>query len=100
MHSVRRIGLPLLLATAVSAMLAASGSADLITRYQAGQQRSSQLQSRIHSETSRIHGFEGTLGSLQKRLDAIQRSVDVQEQLLGQTNDELNSARTRLTQLR
>jgi peptidoglycan hydrolase CwlO-like protein len=100
MHRVRRIGSIVLLAVAGLGALAASGSADLTNRYQAGQQRSSQLQSRIHSENSRIQGFEGTLGSLQKRLDAIQRSVSVQEQLLGQTTDELNSDRTRLTQLR
>ncbi len=37
---------------------------------------------------------------METRLDAIQQSVDVQEQLLGQTTDQLNSARTRLAQLR
>ena len=100
MHRVRRTALLFLLGAAGSGALAASGSADLTSRYQAGQQQSSQLQSRIHAESNRIQGFEGTLGSLEKRLDAIQHSVDVQEQLLGRTNDQLNSARTRLSQLR
>jgi hypothetical protein len=100
MHRVRRIGSLLLLAVAGSGVLAASGSADLTSRYQSGRQRSSQLQSQINAETSRIHGFEGTLGSLQKRLDAVQHSVDVQEQLLGQTTDQLTSARAKLEQLK
>jgi peptidoglycan hydrolase CwlO-like protein len=100
MLRVRRIGLLLLLGAAGSGALAASGSADLTSRYQTGQQRSSQLQSRIHSESNRIQGFEGTLGSLETRLDAIQHSVDVQEQLLGSVTDQLTGARQRLTQLR
>ena len=62
MHGLRRIGSLLLLAGLGFGALAASGSADLTSRYQAGQQRASQLQSQINGETSRIHGFEGTIG--------------------------------------
>jgi peptidoglycan hydrolase CwlO-like protein len=100
MHKVRRIASLFLLAAAGSAALASSGSADLTSRYQAGQQRSSQLKSRIHDETSRIQGFEGTIGNLQKRLDAVQESVAVQEKLLGQVTNQLTTARAKLKQLR
>jgi peptidoglycan hydrolase CwlO-like protein len=100
MHTVRRIGSAILLAAAGCGALAASGSADLTSRYQAGQQRSSQLRSKIHSETSRIKGFEGTVSSLQTRLNAVQESVNVQEHLLQTVTDQLSSAQDRLAELR
>jgi peptidoglycan hydrolase CwlO-like protein len=99
MPRVRRTASLLLLVAAGSGVLAASGAADLTSRYQAGQQRSSQLQSKINDETNRIQGFEGTIGSLQKRLDAVQASVSEQEALLGQVSDQLSSARSRLAAL-
>jgi peptidoglycan hydrolase CwlO-like protein len=100
MHKVRRIGSAILLAAAGCGALAASGSADLTSSYQAGQQRSSQLRSKIHSETNRINGFEGTVNSLRARLNAVQESVDVQERLLASVTDQLSTARGRLTELR
>jgi peptidoglycan hydrolase CwlO-like protein len=100
MPKVRRIGSAILLTAVGCGALAASGSADLTSRYRAGQQRSSALRSKIHSETSRINGFEGTIGSLQARLNAVQESVNVQEHQLAAVTDQLSSARDRLTQLR
>jgi uncharacterized coiled-coil protein SlyX len=91
----------LLLLTLAACGVAASGSAaDLTSRYQAGQQRSSQLRSRIRAESDRIQGFQGTLASLQGRLDAVQHSVSVQEQLLQTVTGQLSSARAELTRLR
>jgi peptidoglycan hydrolase CwlO-like protein len=100
MHRIRRTASVLLLVAFAAGAAAASGSADLTSRYQAGQQRSSQLRARIHAESSRIQGFEGTIGSLQGRLDQIQRTVSVQEQLLSTVTDQLTSARAQLAQLR
>jgi peptidoglycan hydrolase CwlO-like protein len=100
MLRIRRTAFVLLLAVGISGIVTASSAADLTNRYQAGQQRSSQLRSRIHAESNRIQGFEGTIGSLQARLNTIQRNVAVQEQLLSSVNDQLAAARTRLTQLR
>jgi peptidoglycan hydrolase CwlO-like protein len=97
--AARRLAVLLLTAAAYGALVAAS-SADLTSRYQAGQQRSAQLRSRIHAETSRIQGFEGTIGALQHRLDVVQSSVAVQEELLGSVSDQLAGARVRLAQLR
>ena len=72
---IRRTGgLFLLLGLAFGA-LAASSSADLSGRYQAGQQRSSALQAAIRAETSRINGFEGSIQTLQARLNAIEQRI-------------------------
>ncbi len=100
MPLIRRIVSLLLLAAAGFGVLVASSAADLTSRYQAGQQRSSQLRGAIAGETSRIAGFEGTIGTLQARLDAIERSVAIQEQLLHSVDDQLASARSRLVRLR
>ena len=100
MHRLLRIATLLLLGTAGCGTLASTSSADLISRYQAGQQRRSQLGARIHSETARIQGFEGTIGSLQARLEAVQRSVAIQERLLGDVETQLASAHTRIARLR
>ncbi len=48
MLKVRRIALIFLLAGTGSGALATAGSADLTSRYQSGQQQSSQLRSRIN----------------------------------------------------
>jgi TolA-binding protein len=100
MHPIRRLTRFLLLFAAGFATLVTVSSADLTSRYQAGQQRSSQLRSQINSETNRIQGFEGTLGSLEGRLTAIEHSVGIQERLLYVVNGQLGSARARLAQLR
>lgn len=97
---IRRTGgLFLLLGLAFGGLTAAS-SADLSSRYQAGRQHSSALQSAIRAETSRINGFEGSIQTLQTRLDAIERSVSVQESLLGTVNTEVHAARSQLATLR
>ena len=80
-------------------MVTVSG-ADLTSRYQAGEQRSSQLQSRIRAETDRIQGFEGTIGALQGRLTAVEHSVAIQEGLLSAVSNQLDAARLRLSRLR
>jgi peptidoglycan hydrolase CwlO-like protein len=99
MQTLRRIATSVLLVGAGWGVLASTGSADLSSRYQAGQQRSSQLRSRIHSESDSIQGFEGTIGSLQTRLAAVQSSVSIQARLLGSVTDQLRSARTRIAEL-
>ncbi|MGO9885050.1 MAG: hypothetical protein ACLPV4_18795, partial [Solirubrobacteraceae bacterium] len=81
-------------------MFATGGTADLTSRYQAGQQRSEQLRSEIRGENTRIAGFEGTISSLQARLTAIEHSVTIQERLLSAVDDQLYAARRRLAQLR
>lgn len=72
---------------------------DLASRYAAGRQHASQLQSAIQADTTRILGFEGTLSSLQARLGAIERSLAIQQRLLAQSQSELSGARRRLTAL-
>ncbi len=89
----------LVLCAAGSETLASAGSADLTSRYQAGQQRSSQLRARIQSESDRIGGFEGTIGSLQARLEILQRSVSVQQRLLGEVTSQLARDGRRIAQL-
>ncbi len=95
-----RIAVLLLLCAGGGGLLASAGLADLTSRYQAGQGRSSQLRARIQSETDRIGGLEGTIGSLQARLGAVQRSVAVQARLLGDVTGQLATARTRIAELR
>jgi peptidoglycan hydrolase CwlO-like protein len=79
---------------------AATSRGDLASRYQAGQQRASQLQSSIHADTSRIQGYEGTISSLEGRLRVLQRTVSIQEGLLVQARNDLAAARQRLRDLR
>lgn len=98
--AARRLAILLLVCAAGGGALASAGSADLTSRYQAGQARSSQLRALIQSQTDQIRGFEGTLGSLQARLDAVQRSAAVQERLLGEVTSQLTADRTRIAQLR
>ncbi|MGI8507340.1 MAG: hypothetical protein ACR2MK_11175 [Solirubrobacteraceae bacterium] len=100
MPFIRRAASLVLLAAAGWGALAASSTADLTSRYQAGQQRSSRLKSEINAQTNRIQGFEGTIGSLEGRLTAIERSVATQERLLGLVSDQLDAARLRLVRLR
>lgn len=99
----RTVLAPLLCAAAAAATVlvtAGASSADLMGRYQAGQQQAGQLQGRIAAEERRIQGFQGSIGSLQQRLNAVQRSVATQEQLLGSVTNQLSGDRTRLTALR
>src|SRR5262249_15967421 len=97
---IRRIASLLLPAVAVLSVLVTTSSADLNSRYQASQQRSSQLRTTVRSETNQIAGFEGTIGTLQARLDAVAHSGAIEEGLLNTVDDQLASARTRLAQLR
>jgi peptidoglycan hydrolase CwlO-like protein len=100
MGRARRILSLCLISAAAVALPAGSSSADLVGRYQAGQQRAAALRSQIGAETQHIQGFQGSIGSLQGRLVAIQRSVTTQEQLLGTVTDQLSAARSRLATLR
>jgi peptidoglycan hydrolase CwlO-like protein len=88
-----------MLAVAAAALSAGVSHGDLASRYQAGQQRASHLQSKIHADSTKIEGFEGTLSSLQARLTVVQRSLTIQEGLLSQVTTELSAARTQLAQL-
>ena len=100
MTLIRRIALILLPAAAIFGAVSASSSADLNSRYQAGQQRSSQLRATIHNETGEIDDYEGTIGQLQSRLSALEHSVAIQEQLLNSVSVQLTTAQRRLVQLR
>ncbi len=100
MFKARVIASVCLLCAAAAAGSTDSSSADLIGRYEAGQQQAAQLRARVQSQTGRIEGFEGSIGALEMRLTAIQQSVSVQEQLLGAVSDQLTAARTRLRDLR
>jgi hypothetical protein len=100
MSKARVIASACLLCLATAAASTDSSSADLISRYQAGQQRASQLRSRVQSETDRIQGFEGSISALETRLTAIQRSVNVEQQLLDTVSAALAQARGRLSDLR
>ena len=100
MLNARRFASLCLLAAAGFAVAAVPSSADLPSRYQAGQQRAQQLRSQIAAQTRRIQGFEGSISSLQARLDEIQRSVTTEEQLLTTVTDQLSTARSRLVTLR
>jgi hypothetical protein len=100
MSSARAIASVCLLSAAASMVSPGSSAADLVGRYQAGQQRASQLRSRIGGETHRIQWFEGSISSLQARLNVIQSSVAVQEQLLNSVSEQLSQARVRLGLLR
>ena len=100
MPLIRRIALILLPAAAIFGAVSASSSADLGSRYQAGQQRSSQLKATIHGETGRIDDYEGTIGQLESRLSALEHSVAIQEQLLTSVDDQLTTAHERLDKLR
>jgi peptidoglycan hydrolase CwlO-like protein len=100
MPLIRRIALVLLPVAVLFGALVTGSSADLNSKYQAGQQRAAQLRATIHDETSRIDDFEGTIGQLQSRLSALERSVAIQEQLLTTVNQQLSSARARLVELR
>ncbi len=89
----------MVLAVATAVLTAGVSHGDLASRYQAGQQRASELQSEIHADATKIEGFEGTLSSLQARLTVVQRSLAIQEGLLAQVTSELSAARSRLVQL-
>jgi peptidoglycan hydrolase CwlO-like protein len=87
-------------AVALIAITAGPSAASLVDRYQSGQQKESQLRSKITAENDRISGFEGSISSLQSRLDLVQRTVATQEQLLGAVTNDLAAARARLVRLR
>ena len=88
----------LLAAVGLGAGVSSSG-ADLTSRYQAGQAKSSRLRAAIRDETSRIGDYQGTISSLQARLSAIERSVSIQQALLASVDRQLAAARARLAQL-
>jgi peptidoglycan hydrolase CwlO-like protein len=100
MSSARRIACLCLLAAVAVLLAAGSSSANLVDRYQSGQQRAAQLRAKIRAESQRIEGFQGSIASLQSRLAVVQRSVATQEQLLGSVSDQLTAARARLVRLR
>ncbi len=82
-------------------MLCGAGpsSGSLSGRYAAGQQKAKGLQQSIHADSNLIGDYEGRISNLEARLRVIQQTVDTQERLLNQVNDELDAARTRLTHL-
>ena len=85
----------------LAAVLYGTGTSagSLAGRYAAGQQRASQLQQSIQSESQLIAGYEGRIGNLEARLAVIQRSVNAQELLLGQVNEALGAAQYDLRNL-
>ena len=100
MLNARRFAYPFLLAVVVLGLIAVPGSADLSSKYQAGQSRAKQLRSQISAQSQRIDGYQGTIDNLQVRLNAIENALGVQERLLSNVTIELTTARTRLTGLR
>jgi peptidoglycan hydrolase CwlO-like protein len=100
MLKARRIACLCLLSAAAVGLTSGSSSASLVDRYQSGQQRASQLRSKIRTENQQIEGYQGSIASLQSRLTIVQRSVTTQEQLLGTVSDQLTAARARLVKLR
>ena len=100
MLNARRFAYPFLLAVVVLGLIAVPGSADLSSKYQAGQSRAKQLRSQISAQSQRIDGYQGTIDNLQVRLNAIENALGVQERLLSNVTIELTAARTRLTGLR
>ena len=96
---LRRVASISLLVVVATMIAAGTGSADLSSRYAAGQQRASQLQSSIQSDSTTIQGYRGTIGSLQTRLNLIQQSVALQQQLLSSVQQALSASRTRLVAL-
>ena len=98
-EKLRRIATISLLALVTTVIAAGPGSADLSSHYAAGQQRASQLQSSIQSDSTRIQGYQGTIGALQSRLNVIQQSVSVQQQLLGDVQQALTASRSQLVGL-
>jgi cell division protein FtsL len=75
MLKARRIACLCLLSVAAVALTGGSSSASLVDRYQSGQQRASQLRSKIRAESQQIDGYQGSIASLQSRLTVAQRSV-------------------------
>jgi hypothetical protein len=100
MPSARRFATLCLTLFGTVVVLGGSSSADLVSRYQAGQQQAAQLRSQIAAQSHQIQGFEGSIASLQGRLAAVQAAVTTQERLLGQVDDQLAGARGRLVALR
>jgi hypothetical protein len=100
MPTARRFAYPFLMAAVVLGLSAVPGSADLNSRYQAGQQRAQQLRSQISAQSRQIEGYQGTIDNLQGRLDAIENALGVQERLLSNVTFELTAARRKLTGLK
>src|ERR1700727_2427679 len=97
MPLIPRIALFLLPVPGVFGGVAAWSSAVLNSRYQAGQQHSSQLKQTIHNETSQIDDYDGTIGQLQSRLSALEHSVGVRTRLLTSADQQLGTPRGRLS---
>ncbi len=100
MSTARRLAYPLLLAIVVLGLRAVPGSADLSSKYQAGQQAAKDLRSAISAQSAKIQGYQGTINDLQSRLNAIEESLGVQERLLSNVSLQLAAARKRLTSLK
>jgi peptidoglycan hydrolase CwlO-like protein len=100
MLNVRRLAYPLLLSAVVLGLIAVPGSANLTSKYQAGQQRAKALRSVISAQSDQIQGFQGTVDNLQARLNAIEDALGVQERLLSNVSLQLTAVRKRLTGLK
>src|ERR1700753_1031037 len=90
----------ILLAGAFTGLRALPASADLSSRYSAGQHRAQALQSQVNDESQQIQQYQGSIDSLQQRLVAVQHSVDVQEAQMRSATDQLSADRVRLRSLR
>ena len=86
---------------ALAVLLYGSGSspASLAGRFAAGQERASSLRQAIQADSKLIQGYEGRIGNLGARHTVIERSVEAQELLLGQVNEQLGAARWQLRSL-
>ncbi|MGH2896150.1 MAG: hypothetical protein ACRDPM_23175, partial [Solirubrobacteraceae bacterium] len=61
MPNARRFAYPFLLAAVVLGVIAVPGSADLTSKYRAGQQRAKDLRSVISAQSDKIQGYQGTI---------------------------------------
>jgi hypothetical protein len=100
MPNVRRFASLFLLATVALGVIAGPGSADLNSRYQAGQQHAKSLRSQITAQSRTIDAYTGSINNLEGRLTQIENALGVQERLLSNVTFQLNAARSRLTGLR
>jgi peptidoglycan hydrolase CwlO-like protein len=92
----------LLIAGALAALPATASPSvgDLQSKISSDQGREGALQSSIQSDSGKIGGFQGSIDDLQKRQDQLQSVLDVERNLLLQTQDQLRKARARLVVLR
>ena len=100
MPNVRRFASLFLLAVVALGVAAVPGSADLTSRYQAGQQHAKALRSQIAAQSQAIRSYQGTIDNLEGRLAQIENALGIQERLLSNVTFQLDAARSRLTRLR